>query len=83
MSNTNRTLGVVLFLIFLLFIVSVFTVGEGQQGIILRLGRLVDDSQTNQVKVLNPGLHFKAPFIENIEIKMHGSDAAKTGETRH
>lgn len=68
MSNANRALGVVLVLVFLLFVLSVFTVSEGQQGIILRLGRLVEDSQTNKVKVLNPGLHFKVPFIENVRV---------------
>lgn len=68
MNHTNRILGIALLVILLLFISSVFTVSEGHQGIILRLGRLVEDSQTNKVKVLNPGLHFKVPFIENVRI---------------
>ena len=68
MKNTSKALGAVLILMFLLFLVSVFTVSEGQQGIILRLGRLVNDSGTNKVKVLNPGLHFKVPFIESVRI---------------
>lgn len=68
MKNTNRAFGIILFLLFLLFIVSVFTVNEGQQGIILRLGRLVNDAGTDKLKVLNPGLHFKVPFIENVRI---------------
>lgn len=68
MKNTNITLGIVLFLVFLFLIVSTFTVTEGQQGIILRLGRLVKAHDTDKVKVLNPGLHFKVPFIENVRI---------------
>jgi membrane protease subunit HflC len=68
MKNTNRTLGIVLFLMFLVFITSAFTVTEGQQGIILRLGRLVNQGDTDNVKVLTPGLHFKVPFIENVRI---------------
>jgi modulator of FtsH protease HflC len=69
MKNTRLALvGTLLFLLFLLFIVSVFTINEGRQGIVLRLGRLVKEGQTDKVKVLNPGLHFKAPFIENIRI---------------
>lgn len=68
MNRTNRTLGIILVLAFLVFIVSVFTVTEGQQGIILRLGRLVKAPESDKVKVLNPGLHFKAPFIENVRI---------------
>ncbi|MCL9683346.1 protease modulator HflC [Legionella maioricensis] len=68
MNATKTTLGIVTFFILLLFFTSVFTVTQGQQGIILRLGRLVTDSQTDQVKVLEPGLHLKTPFIENVRI---------------
>lgn len=65
----TKTTGVIfVFLILILGLSSVFTVFEGQQGIILRLGRLVKDSQTEQVKVLVPGLHFKLPFIENVRV---------------
>lgn len=68
MKNTGKILGVLLILVLLLLFTSVFTVTQGQQGIILRLGRLVGDEVTKQVKVLNPGLHFKVPFIENVRI---------------
>ncbi len=69
MKNTKLVLiGTALFVLFLLFIVSVFTINEGQQGMVLRLGRLVKESQTDKVKVLTPGLHFKAPFIENVRV---------------
>ncbi|KTD06013.1 membrane protease subunit HflC [Legionella gratiana] len=67
MKNTGRALGL-LVLILLLLLTTVFTVTQGQQGILLRLGRLVNDEATNKVKVLNPGLHFKVPFIENVRI---------------
>jgi modulator of FtsH protease HflC len=56
---------VLLFILFVLF-TSAFTVTQGQQGILLRLGRLVEDS--GQIKILNPGLHFKTPFIENVRV---------------
>ncbi|MFJ1269026.1 protease modulator HflC [Legionella lytica] len=68
MKNSTRTLGILLFIALLLFFACVFTITEGQQGIILRLGRLVNDGDTNKVKVFNPGLHFKVPFIENVRI---------------
>ncbi|MCL5272604.1 MAG: protease modulator HflC [Gammaproteobacteria bacterium] len=68
MNATKTTLGILLFLILVLLLTSVFTVTQGQQGIILRLGRLVKDTQTDKVKVLNPGLHFKTPFIESVRI---------------
>lgn len=64
----GRTLGILIFLILLFLLTSVFTITQGQQGILLRLGRLVNDESTNKVKVLNPGLHFKVPFIENVRI---------------
>jgi modulator of FtsH protease HflC len=68
MNATKTTFGILLFLILVLLFTSVFTVTQGQQGIVLRLGRLVNDSETNTVKILNPGLHFKTPFIENVRI---------------
>ncbi|KTD32694.1 HflC protein [Legionella moravica] len=68
MNATKTSIGIVLFLILVLLLTSVFTVTQGQQGIILRLGRLVKDAQTDKVKVLKPGLHFKTPFIESVRI---------------
>jgi membrane protease subunit HflC len=54
--------------ILLLLITSLFTITQGQHGILLRLGRLVNDSSTQQVRILNPGLHIKLPFIEIVRI---------------
>ncbi|ARB93477.1 protease modulator HflC [Legionella longbeachae] len=68
MKNTGRALGILIFLIFLVLLTTVFTITQGQHGILLRLGRLVNEGETNKVKVLNPGLHFKVPFIENVRI---------------
>ncbi|KTD53291.1 membrane protease subunit HflC [Legionella santicrucis] len=68
MKNTGKALGILIFLMFLVLLTTVFTVTQGQQGILLRLGRLVNDGVTNKVKVLNPGLHFKVPFVENVRI---------------
>ncbi len=68
MNATKTTLGIIVFFVLLLLFSSVFTVTEGQQGIILCLGRLVKESNTDKVKVLNPGLHLKTPFIENVRI---------------
>ncbi|MGL5742112.1 MAG: protease modulator HflC [Legionella sp.] len=68
MKSMGRTIGILIFLILLFLLTSVFTVTQGQQGILLRLGRLVTDEVTNKVKVLNPGLHFKIPFIENVRV---------------
>lgn len=68
MNTTKITFGILTLLILLLLLTSMFTITQGQQGIVLRLGRLVNDSATGTVKVLNPGLHFKTPFIENVRV---------------
>lgn len=52
-------------LIALFMLLSLFIVDETQRAIILRLGK-IQTVEDNQVKVLNPGLHFKVPFIDSI-----------------
>jgi membrane protease subunit HflC len=68
MNATKTIFGIIAFLVLVLFFSSVFTITQGQQGIILRLGRLVNEGSTDQVKVLNPGLHLKTPFIESVRV---------------
>lgn len=68
MNALRTTLVVLAFFILVIVLASVFTVTQGQQGILLRLGRLVIDKQTDKVKVLLPGLHFKTPFIESVRL---------------
>ena len=63
---TKTTLGVIGFLILFLLLSSVFTVMQGSEGIVLRLGRLVQDSNTGKTKILHPGLHMKLPLIESV-----------------
>ena len=64
-----RTMWVVLFFLLLIVLMgSLFTVSQGEQGIILRLGRLVIDKKTDKTKVMLPGLHAKTPFIENVRL---------------
>lgn len=50
--------------IFLLLFLSscIFTITQGRNAIMLRLGKLV--TKNDEILVLNPGLHFKMPFIE-------------------
>lgn len=68
MNKMKTTLIVLISLLALILLTSIFTVTQGQQGILLRLGRLVGDAQTGKTKVLLPGLHIKTPFIENIRL---------------
>ncbi len=59
--NKPIILSVVIFV--LLFITTcVFTITQGNKAIMLRLGKLV--TKNDEILVLNPGLHFKLPFIE-------------------
>lgn len=68
MNGLKTTLGVLLVLVVMVLLSSLFIVTQGQHAILLRLGRLVDDNQTDKVKVLSPGLHFKTPFIESVRL---------------
>src|SRR5215218_4890962 len=68
MTTFKTSLSIVAFLIVIILLTSVFTIIQGQQGIILRLGRLVMDRNTNKVEILEPGLHLKTPFIENVAV---------------
>lgn len=44
---------------------SLFTIAEGERGIVIRFGQVAQDDTGNAV-VYQPGLHFKIPFIERI-----------------
>lgn len=66
MKAAKISLGILVFILLLLTLTSLFTITQGQHGIILRLGRLVIDVKTDKVKILSPGLHVKIPFIETV-----------------
>lgn len=68
MNAKITTLSLLAFIILMVILASVFTVSQGQNGIVLRLGRLVQDSETGKAKVLAPGLHMKTPFIESVRL---------------
>lgn len=68
MNATKTILGTVAFFILLVLFSCVFTITQGHHGILLRLGRLVNDSNTSKVRILSPGLHIKMPFIESVRV---------------
>lgn len=68
MKATKVGVSVLVVLIALLMLASLFTITQGQDAIILRLGRLVIDGKTHKVKILPPGLHVKMPFIETVRM---------------
>lgn len=49
---------------------SVFVVQEGSRGLVLRFNKVQRDENGN-ARVYEPGLHFKAPFIESVKILDH------------
>jgi len=51
----------------ILILSSLFIVREGQQGLLLRLGK-IEVKADGQAKIFNPGLHFKLPFITKVKI---------------
>ncbi len=63
---TKTSISVGVFFVLFVFLSSVFTIVQGTEGIVLRLGRLVLDPATGQTRILQPGLHVKLPFIENV-----------------
>ncbi|MBA2709979.1 MAG: protease modulator HflC [Tatlockia sp.] len=67
MNATKTTLGILAFIILMIVLASIFTITQGHNGILLRLGRLVGDKD-GKTLVLTPGLHIKTPFIENVRV---------------
>ncbi|MDF1645504.1 MAG: protease modulator HflC [Legionellaceae bacterium] len=68
MKATKIVLMSVALFVLVLLLGCLFTVTQGEQGILLRLGKLVRDSGTDNIKVLGPGLHAKLPFVETTRI---------------
>ncbi len=68
MRAMKIALGLSVLFMLLILMGSIFTVNEGEQGIILRLGRLVQDKATEKARIVLPGLHVKTPFIESVRL---------------
>jgi membrane protease subunit HflC len=53
-------------LILVLTVSSVFIVFEGQRGIVFQFTKIKRDADSGEMKIYEPGLHFKIPFINNV-----------------
>jgi len=53
-------------LILVLTVSSVFIIFEGQRGIVFQFSKITRDAESGQMKVYEPGLHFKVPFINTV-----------------
>lgn len=63
-----KKLELVLLTVFLIIILGgTFVVREGEQGLVLRLGKIAVDGQGNP-ESYKPGLHFKLPLISQVKI---------------
>ncbi|MGP0058931.1 MAG: protease modulator HflC [Beijerinckiaceae bacterium] len=61
-GSLSFTVAIVIVLVIITFTVSVFTVDQTEQALVLRFGEPV----AGRGLVTEPGLHFKIPFVENV-----------------
>lgn len=48
-----------------LLLMSVFVIQEGERGLVIRFGRVLDDNGVS--KIYEPGLHFKMPLFDRVK----------------
>jgi membrane protease subunit HflC len=48
-----------------LLLMSVFVIQEGERGMVIRFGRVLDDSGVS--RIYEPGLHFKMPLFDRVK----------------
>lgn len=68
MNRSKNMLVTLCTLVLILLFSGLVVIKQGQAGIVLRLGRLVEQYNSEKVNVLKPGLHFRIPFIDHIRI---------------
>lgn len=68
MGNVKAGHWVVLILVLILGYSSVYVVTEGQQALVLWLGKISLDSKTKLPAIKQPGIHFKVPFFNEVKI---------------
>ncbi|WP_440875098.1 protease modulator HflC [Thalassotalea sp. PLHSN55] len=52
--------------LFVLVVSSVFVINEGQRGIVFQFSKIKRDDVSGEMRVYEPGLHFKIPMIEKV-----------------
>ncbi|GJM06999.1 MAG: protein HflC [marine bacterium B5-7] len=66
MTMRQKTWAVIVVLMMLIMNMSLFTVREGQQALLLRLGKIVKVMGSDHARVEGPGLHLKWPLINSV-----------------
>jgi membrane protease subunit HflC len=67
MKVTHTFLSIILLLLAITAYTSLYTVNEGEQALLLRLGKIVTNSK-GEPRTFGPGLHWKTPFITQVKI---------------
>ena len=57
----------VIALLFIFVVSSVFVINEGQRGIVFQFSKIKRDDVSGEMRVFEPGLHFKFPLIEKVK----------------
>ncbi len=68
MTPTKIITTLIVFLLLLVGMLSLFTVNEGEGALVLRLGKIVGNTNKDQFNVLGPGIHCKIPFLDSVRI---------------
>ena len=63
--NLNLLLALAIIVGFIAFN-GCYVISEGSKGIVTRFGKVVRDSD-QALKIVDPGLHFKIPFIDKVK----------------
>jgi len=74
MKQWNKVITTIVVLLFLLLLSSVFTIQEGEKGLVLIMGKLKTNSE-GVAETYGPGLHVKLPFISSVrkfDTRIHG-----------
>ena len=66
MERDIKNFAIGAFLLVFIVVSTLFTVKEGEQGIVLRLGEILQ-SQNGNVITYEPGIHVKLPLIEIVK----------------
>ncbi len=66
MQIGKTLLGIIVLILLFVAYGSLYTVNEGQQALLTRLGEIINDPDTGKPYVIGPGLHFKTPFINQV-----------------
>ena len=66
MSTKSLVIIIVVLVALLVGLSSVYTVREGQEALVLQLGKIKEDPTTKEAKIMYPGLHFKLPLIQQV-----------------